>query len=154
LIEEEEFKSDNFNTPRSLDKTSNMIIHNVSTPYGDNIIPILSTIIKNPLEEDVELPDGEMLKKHESISWLKLIRLSKGVEISKMVDPDQGSNEISILDKHNNMIGEIKDIKTLKNMYLLSIDELVRLEEGETTDRPRLGSAGRHLYFKKLINFK
>lgn len=77
LIEEEEWKSDNFNTPRSLDKASNMIIHNVPTPYKDRIEPMLSTIVDNVLKEDIKLPNGETLGKDEKISWLKLIKLTK-----------------------------------------------------------------------------
>lgn len=75
LISNETFTTNNFNTPRSLDKAVNMIINNVSTPYSSYLLPILSTLIKNPFGDAVELGEGLMLEEHEQIPWLKLIQI-------------------------------------------------------------------------------
>jgi hypothetical protein len=75
LIKKEEFLSNNFYTPRSIDKAVDMLINEVPTPYQDVIRPILDTMIKNPFKEVVELPDGRELAPAEMISWLELIKL-------------------------------------------------------------------------------
>ena len=51
LIRAEDFTSNNFNTPRSIDKAVNMIIHNVPTPYEGTVKPILETFIENKLKK-------------------------------------------------------------------------------------------------------
>jgi len=83
MIVDEEFTSNNFNTPRSIDKAVNMIIHDVPTPYDSIIRPILEEMIKNPFEEIVTLPGGKELLPEEMISWLDLIRLKFNVTITK-----------------------------------------------------------------------
>jgi len=75
LISEENFISNNFNTPRSIDKAVNMIIHEVPTPYNKIITPILLEMIKNPFEQEINLPNGTVLAPNEMISWLDLIKL-------------------------------------------------------------------------------
>lgn len=75
LIIKEDFKSNNFYSARSVDKAVNMLIHEVPTPYEAVIGPILNTLIKNPLKEEVSLPDGTVLAPNEMMSWLKLIKL-------------------------------------------------------------------------------
>lgn len=75
LIENEEFRENNFHTPRSIDKAVNMIIHEVSTPYEPIIAPILDHLVKNPFSELVHLPDGRELAPGEMISWIELIKL-------------------------------------------------------------------------------
>lgn len=75
LIKSEEFISNNFNTPRSIDKAVNMLIHNTPTPYETTILPILNEMIENPFMETIELPKGKALSPKEMISWLDLIKL-------------------------------------------------------------------------------
>jgi hypothetical protein len=74
LINSEEFETNNFYTPRSIDKAVNMLINEVVTPYEPNIKPILESMIKNPFREEVDLPDRK-LAPGEMISWLELIKL-------------------------------------------------------------------------------
>lgn len=80
LIKEEEFETNNFFTPRSLDKAVNMLIYDVETPYKGNIEPILMQLIKNPFKEEVELLNGAVLAPGEMIPWLKLIKLKMKVK--------------------------------------------------------------------------
>lgn len=75
LISSENFTTNNFHTPRSIDKAVNMIIHDVYTPYQKTILEILSELIENKLEGDVKLSEDKKLKKNEMITWLDLIRL-------------------------------------------------------------------------------
>jgi hypothetical protein len=75
LISYETFTTNNFHTPRSIDKAVNMIIHDVYTPYQKTILEILSELIENKLEGDVKLSKDKKLKKNEMITWLDLIRL-------------------------------------------------------------------------------
>lgn len=77
LIKEEEFETNNFFTPRSLDKAVNMLINDVETPYSGTIEPILMQYIKNPFKEEVNLLNGDKLAPGEMISWLKLIKIKK-----------------------------------------------------------------------------
>lgn len=79
LIKEEEFESNNFYTPRSLDKAVNMMIHEVETPYADILNPILHQMIKNPFKESVNLTEGRVLAPGEMISWLELVQLKNKV---------------------------------------------------------------------------
>lgn len=78
LIIKEDFIGKNFYTPRSVDKAVNMIINDVFTPYKDVIFPILSELVENKLEQEIELPNGKVLLPNEMISWLELIRLKLG----------------------------------------------------------------------------
>lgn len=75
LIKSEEFETNNFFTPRSIDKAVNMLINQVKTPYEANVQPILEHMIRNPFTENVDLPDGRVLAEGEMISWLDLIKL-------------------------------------------------------------------------------
>lgn len=78
LIENEDFKSqrtDNFFTPRSIDKAVNMIIHGVKTPYEDHLMPILVRPIDNKLKGSIDLGDGNELKEGEVIPWIQLLKL-------------------------------------------------------------------------------
>ena len=84
LVSKEEFKGRNYNSGRSIDKAIDMIICGVPTPYAEVVKPILDKIIKNPLEKDVDLGNGETLLATESISWLKLMQIKLGkYEVSK-----------------------------------------------------------------------
>ena len=75
LINNESFITENFYTPRSIDKAVNMLINNIPTPYKDILSVILNTLVINPFEEDFELPNGEIVAKNEMICWFKLIQL-------------------------------------------------------------------------------
>lgn len=75
LITKEEFETNNFFTPRSIDKAVNMLINEVETPYQGTIEPLLMSLIKNPFKEEVDLPDGVLLAPGEMIPWLNLIKL-------------------------------------------------------------------------------
>jgi MoxR-like ATPase len=74
-IKKEEFTTNNFYTPRSIDKAVDMIINEVVTPYEDIVTPILSTLIKNPFKEPIQLSKEQTLAPSEMISWLDLIKL-------------------------------------------------------------------------------
>jgi hypothetical protein len=75
LIVHEEFVTNNFFTPRSIDKAVSMIINDVPTPYTDTILPILNELVGNPFESPVDLSDGRTLEPGEMIKWLELIKL-------------------------------------------------------------------------------
>jgi len=74
LIKNETFTSNNFYTPRSVDKAVNMLINDVHTPYKEAILPILNEPIVNKLQQEVDL-GGKMLAPNEMISWIELIKL-------------------------------------------------------------------------------
>lgn len=78
-IKNEDFKGDNFNTPRSIDKAVAMVIEDIPTPYSIRVRHCLETLIGNPFEEAITLPDGKILEPKELIRWLDLIKLKNGV---------------------------------------------------------------------------
>lgn len=75
LIKTEDFTGRNFMTPRSISKAVNMLINDVPVPkeYQSNVLPILSELITNTLE-DITLSSGEILKQGEMIKWIDLIK--------------------------------------------------------------------------------
>lgn len=77
LINRESFQNKNFNTPRSLDKAVNMIIHDIDTPYGSSVKPILNTLITNTSTETVFHNGKEILLPNESKPWLEIIKLKR-----------------------------------------------------------------------------
>lgn len=79
LIREEEFTGSNFNTPRSLDKAINMIIHDVPTPYSTVVLPILSELVENKFEEPITIGKNRVLSPGEQIPWIELIRLKQNL---------------------------------------------------------------------------
>jgi hypothetical protein len=75
LIQEEDFTTNNFNTPRSIDKAVNMIINDVPTPYETVIKPILQTFIENKTDKQVNLGEGVgVMAPNEQLTWLDLIK--------------------------------------------------------------------------------
>jgi hypothetical protein len=74
LIQAEDFTTNNFYTPRSIDKAVNMIIHDIPTPYNAVVKPILQTLIENKTRSKVELGHNELVP-NEQISWLDLIQI-------------------------------------------------------------------------------
>lgn len=144
LIEGEDFSTNNFMTPRSIDKAVNMLIKGVSTPYYKELEPILNTLIKNNTGKDVNL-GKTVLKPNEQIKWLDLVRLYKKVKITcfeekeKKKDKDnimENKDEILILDLDENIIGSIKNISSLKKLYYFDKENLKRLEEGNIIKPP------------------
>ena len=75
LIKNETFLTNNFYTPRSLDKAIDSILHEVYTPYEETLVPLLSTLIKNELSKPIKLDDERELLPEELISWLELAKL-------------------------------------------------------------------------------
>ena len=78
LIKTEDFTGRNFMTPRSISKAVNMLLNDVPVPdaYRHNVLPILSELITNTLE-DITLGNGEVLKQGEVIKWIDLIKYLK-----------------------------------------------------------------------------
>ncbi len=74
LIVKEDFKSNNFYSPRSVDKAVNMIIHEVPSPYMDTVGSIINAPKKNPFKKPVVLSDDYTLQPEEMISWAKLMK--------------------------------------------------------------------------------
>jgi hypothetical protein len=155
LIKNEEFNGYNFHTPRSLDKAVSMIIKNVPTPYDKEIKPILDTLIKNPLDNDVELPDGTTLGKDESmkgLDWLRLVNLGKiTIPESTTTNTVTSSNEILMLDINDNIIGEVRDIETLKTMYYFNAEGIKNIENGIKTPPLSPTPPQSPLFFKKKL---
>lgn len=79
LIENETFSGENYNTPADLDKAIYSVIKGYITPYEDILTPILKETIKNPLDGDIELPDGELIVKEGTIPWLNLKKIVDGI---------------------------------------------------------------------------
>ena len=79
LIINETFTSNNFYTPRSIDKAINMLIYGVHTPYASSISPILNEMIENPFDEVITLPNGTELAPTEMIKWIDLIKIKNNV---------------------------------------------------------------------------
>ena len=75
LIESEKFTTNNFYTPRSVDKAVSMILSDVPTPYMDSIDPILCELVDNPFDEKVTLSKGKILEVGEKIQFKELIKL-------------------------------------------------------------------------------
>jgi hypothetical protein len=69
------FPGYNYNTPADLDKAIYMVAKNVPTPYDNVVKPILDTLISNPLEGEIILPDGTKIEENEQFACLKLIKL-------------------------------------------------------------------------------
>jgi len=91
FINDETFTTNNFYTPRSMDKAINMIINDVPTPYSKEILPILSEPITNTLKDKVVLQKtvrktktragvpGVTLAPGEMTTWINLIKIKNKV---------------------------------------------------------------------------
>lgn len=77
LVVDEEFTTNNFNTPRSLDKAMSMVLNDVPTPYTKILGPLVSETIENPFKEAVSLPNGKTLEPNELITWIDLVKLKR-----------------------------------------------------------------------------
>jgi len=81
LINNEDFKRDsNYNSARSVDKAVGMVIYRVPTPYENELLPILNTLIENKTGQNVALSGDRILSPGESIPWINMIRLIKGIK--------------------------------------------------------------------------
>lgn len=80
LIRSEDFTTNNFYTPRSIDKAIDMIIHEVPTPYETTVKPVLETLIRNKIKVNVQLEDGRELVPNEEIPWLDLIKIKNKIK--------------------------------------------------------------------------
>jgi hypothetical protein len=85
LIKEETFTSNNFYTPRSIDKAVNMIIHAVDTPYQNVLKPILSEAITNKFDKPIVLSKTRKLEPNEMISWLEVIRIKRNILVEETI---------------------------------------------------------------------
>ena len=86
LIKDETFTDNNFNTPRSIDKAVNMIIHDVPTPYTNLLMPILSEPIENKLDTPIKLTKDRNLEVNEIITWIDLIRIKRKINVERKVE--------------------------------------------------------------------
>jgi len=86
LIKNETFTDNNFNTPRSIDKAVNMIIHDVPTPYTNLLMPILSEPIENKLDTPIKLTKDRNLEVNEIIMWIDLIRIKRKIAVKRKVE--------------------------------------------------------------------
>lgn len=82
LVRSEDFTGYNFYTPADIDKAIYTIIKEVKTPYEKTLIPILSTLVTNTLNEVVKIKDREILPKQQ-VEWLELIKYLKNGIINK-----------------------------------------------------------------------
>lgn len=134
LIKAETFEGYNFNTPADLDDVVNMSIFEVKLPdeYRKNILPILNTMIQNPYNEDIEQDGKIILAKNEMISWLKLKHLERDYKFPKLKEllKNTSENEIILSDHRGSLLGEIKDLLTLQNMYQINESGIDLLKKG------------------------
>lgn len=152
LIKQEDFTKYNYNTEADFDKAVHMIINSQKTPYEDTLIPILETLIPNNTNSQVKLSENRILEPGESISWLEMIRITKEVEIPEMKeDGKKVSNEYEIImtNAEGDILGEIRDIETLKTMYYFSDKEIEDMNNGIITPPLLLRPFA---FFQKKIN--
>lgn len=135
LITNEDFTGYNYSTSADLDKAVGMIVKGMSTPYEPVVKPILETLIENKTGKTVTLGDDKKIAPNEQMSWLQLIRLKNNVKLleestsEKVVETNNYS--IIMMDRDKNIIGEIKDVETLKSMYYFYEEDITKLENGE-----------------------
>jgi hypothetical protein len=138
LVTNEDFTAYNYSTSADIDKAINMIIRGMKTPYESLVTPILETLIENKTGKNVTLGNGKEIAPNEQMSWLQLIRLKCNIK-SLDIDVDVSEKTVEVnnysivmMDKDKNIIGEIKDVATLKTMYYFYDEDITKLENGET----------------------
>lgn len=150
---EKDFNGNNFHTPRSIDKAVNMIIRGIPTPYEAELKPILETLIENKTGNTVVLPDGKEIAPNEQMSWLQLIRLKGNIKLSDAEPPEKADEvnnySIVMMDKDENIIGEIKDAETLRTMYYFYNKDFIELNNGKIISPPRPAHPSPLFFFKK-----
>lgn len=153
LILNEDFTGYNYSTPADLDKAVRMIIKGMDTPYEPIVKPILETLIENKTNKNVTLADGKEMVPNEQLSWLQLIRLKGDINVLNVEEKkdEKGNNnyEILILDKNDNVIGEVESTEKLMLLYDFSDKDIEDIEKGiKTTSHPLSPT----LFFQKKIN--
>lgn len=90
LIKNEQFENSrhNYLTPRSIDKAINMIINKVPTPYEKELSPILSKLMTNTTDLNIDLGDGTYWLKDEKISWLDFTRLMNNIKNNDKINSE------------------------------------------------------------------
>lgn len=126
LINDEDFKDENnYNSARSIDKAVNMLIQGINTPYEDDLLPILETLIENKTKGAVKLSNTRKLEIGESISWLEMIRLNKEIEISEVNNLSIENYEVMLEKSGSEKLRLVKLIKELTNIGLREAKDLV-----------------------------
>lgn len=155
LITTEDFTGYNYSTPADIDKAVGMIIKGIATPYEPIVKPILETLIENKTGKTVTLGDGKEIAPNEQMSWLQLIRLKSNIKLLEESTLEKvsetNSYSIVVMDADKNIIGEIKDVETLKSMYYFYEKDITRLENGEIIT-PCASPTPGLLFFQKKIN--
>mgnify|MGYP003632993632 CR=1 FL=1 len=77
LIAEENFINNNFATPRSLLKATNMLAKECPTPYADAISPLLSKVVFNRRIKGVRKMGRFALKPGESVNYIDVLKNKK-----------------------------------------------------------------------------
>ena len=135
MINSETFTGNNFHTPRSIDKAVNMIINGVPTYYDAQLKPILETLIENKTGKTINIGEGKEIAPNQQMSWLQLVRLKSNTKILSVVEPEKVMEEnnfsIIMMDKDKNIIGEIKDVETLRSMYYFYDEDITKLNNGD-----------------------
>lgn len=85
MIFKETFEKRNFWTPRTIEKWFNMILLDGEIPNeGDKLKRILENgTVDNPFNEDIELPDGSIIRKDQRFKWIDYYKLSINGNITK-----------------------------------------------------------------------
>lgn len=125
LIQNEKFTSYNYCTEADFDKAVHMIINKIATPYEDELLPILNTLIENKLKEPVKLSEDKTLEVGESISWLDMIRLNKSIKLPEIKDDFETYYSIWLKEIGNTKLLLLKTIKELIGLDLKEAKELV-----------------------------
>lgn len=73
-IRAETFTGENFDTPRSFDKATDMILKGVYTPYESTLLPIFKELIKNETGLKIPLSHDRDFMPDECIPWIDLIK--------------------------------------------------------------------------------
>jgi len=156
LMQSEDFITNNFYTPRSVDKAVDMIINGISTPYNATITPILEILVENKIKKNVEIGGEHELVPNEKISWLELIRRRNNINLvdTNEIETDKITNtydyEILIMDDKYVVIGGVTSIKMLKKMYYFTEQEIQDLEMGLVVSPPSIPTLPIILFSKKI----
>ena len=160
LINEEKFKkAHNYHSARSIDKAVNMIINNVESPYEDDLLPILETLIPNKTGNQVKLSEDVVIEPEESISWLNMIKLNKNIELPEKPSTNTSNDdfEILIIDEKDVVLGKFKSIKDIAQIHYLPESSISNINKGEKvliTPPPESWRSRPHplKFFKKINN--
>ena len=160
LINSETFTGNNFHTPRSIDKAVNMIINGVPTYYDAQLKPILETLIENKTGKTINIGEGKEIAPNQQMSWLQLVRLRSGGKLLSVAESEKTVEEnnfsIVMMNKDKDIIGEIKDVETLRSMYYFYDEDITKLNNDEITcprtRNSRLDLWSCSLFFQKKIN--